>query len=457
MTTSTESLNPTRADDWPAAIVLCSVLTGLSTVRALAAHNVKVHALIFDAKDPIKVSICPSKVVELSPDISTADLVDFIHRYAQRLGGFPVLMATSDKHTLALALHAPRLKEVCRTWLAPYPVICSIIHKEQLYKLAQTAGVPVIPWTECADPDAVERWSMSNAGPYLMKPSYEGGSNNTLKAKNKALKDADALRAHLHSHGGGPLLVQRLIDGGDGEIYDAYGLCDEHGRVLTVSTHRRWRQNPPNLGTTTFGEIPVESNTDDATIIAQTRTLLQSIRYHGIFGIEWLRETSSGNFYLIDFNARPFSSIGHLRDCGVNLPYLGYKNLAGAPMGEIPAVRRGRQIFWIDLLRDLRSRLSIDPSVRPPVSAWLATLASVRSFAYWDRRDPGPALQKAIEFVSLLVGYGLKRLRARASAASSHWPIVGGGDSAAVAVPYSAEAKMLNALPARETTSGDLR
>jgi len=179
-------------------------------------------------------------------------------------------------------------------------------------------------------------------------------------------------------------------------------LCDRDGQVRSISTHRRLRQFPPNLGTTTFGEIPANAGAGgDELMMAQTLTLLSHVRYHGIFGIEWLRERETGRYCLIDFNARPFTSIGHLRDCGVNLPWLGYRDLIGDDLSDEPLYPVLKHRYWLEFHRDCRSKYDrwhpLHSGMTPPVCP---PLWRVSSFAYWDWRDPGPIAQKLMEMAS---------------------------------------------------------
>ena len=198
-------------------------------------------------------------------------------------------------------------------------------------------------------------------------------------------------------HGAEALVVQRMIRGGDGNIFDCYGLCDRDGRVISISSHQRLRQFPPDFGTTSMGEIPAAiPSRDEQVLFAATEQLLNTVKYHGIFGIEWLREETTGTFYLIDFNARPFLTIGHLLDCGVNLPLLAYRELTGQSLADVkqrPAVQRKRWVYIsndIDTFRELRAvgRLGFLP--------WLLSLATCQSFAYLSWSDPLPGVHSVL-------------------------------------------------------------
>lgn len=407
--------HPLMQSDRPVVIVLCSVLTGLATVRALAAQGVRVHALVFERRDPLKLSTAPERTVCLSATMAASELVQYLYDYAQALGELPIVMATSDAHALMLSKHAARLSQVSRSWATPYDTLCRIIHKERLYQVAEAGSVPTPPWTLANDLDRVESWCQSVPGPYLLKPSYAGTRDAVLTEKNRLFPDAVTLLTYLRSIDRSALLIQQLIKGGDGEIYDTYGFCQRDGAIVSISTHRRWRQHPPNLGTTTLGEIPANAGQGDSIMIEYTQKLLGQLRYHGIFGIEWLHNRQTGQFYLIDFNARPFSSIGHLRDSGVNLPMLGYRDLIGEDLSGERLFPELKHLYWVDLLRDCQSRHR--HVGQPSIATERRLLWRVRSFAYWEWRDPGPALQKVAELAWFWTRQAKKQIQRKWSAA----------------------------------------
>lgn len=386
-------------DPRPSAIVLCSVLTGLATTKSLATQGVKVHAIVFDEQDPLRASTSPQRVVCLKPDIAESALIDYICQYAAKLGDRPALLATSDAHALILAKHADQLRPFVRHWATSYDTLRAIVHKDQLYTLAEAAGVPILPWVSCQDLDQVKAWSEHTPGPYLIKPHYAGTAEAVITEKNRVFQDRSALIGYLASLPSGKgMLVQRLVLGGDGEIYDTYGLCDRHGKIVSIATHRRLLQHPPNFGTTCFGEIPANIGQGDQVMIDKTAKLLAQMSYHGIFGIEWLRDQETGRFNLIDFNARPFSSIGHLRDCGFNLPLLGYRSLIEDDLSNEPLRPPVKHLYWVDFYR-FCLHLHQSNRFERGIAAPLGKILSTRSFAYWDWRDPYPALRKLLELL----------------------------------------------------------
>ena len=382
------------------AVVLCNTVTGIATVRALAEYGVEVHACVFRRDDPLHYSRYAVKVpcYHLSED--SIGLVEFLVSYARKVGNRPVLIPTGDADALLLAKHAAQLRPLYRIWELPHDQLGRIINKTTLYEAAHQAGAPIIPTLSTPTVAEVLEWSAQHNGPYLLKPSYDGIGTCKLRGKNLLIETRDQLISYVRNNGADSLVIQRMIRGGDGNIFDCYGVCDRDGRAVSLTSHRRLRQFPPDFGATSYGEIPAAlPSTDEQFLFTATERLLNAVRFHGIFGIEWLRDVSTGTFYLIDFNARPFLTIGHLRDCGVNLPMLAYRDLTGQSLADVdprPPVERKR---WVYFGKDIDTFREIRPRGRIGVIAWLMSLITCRSFAYVSWDDPRPGLHSILNIV----------------------------------------------------------
>ena len=125
---------------------------------------------------------------------------------------------------------------------------------------------------------------------------------------------------------------------------------------------------------------------------------------------------STGTFYLIDFNARPFLTIGHLRDCGVNLPMLAYRDLTGQSLADVdprPPVERKR---WVYISKDIDTFREIRPRGRIGVFAWLISLTTCRSFAYVSWDDPRPGLHSILNIMGRAFRFVFRGRRAEGAA-----------------------------------------
>ncbi|MEO8151829.1 MAG: hypothetical protein ABI605_02080 [Rhizobacter sp.] len=377
-------------DELPSAIVLSSGLTGLATIRSLARGGMTVYAATSGSSQATDLSrhCRPLRRPErLGDDASSTQwLIDFCGSLPVR----PVVLPTSDNDALWLARHAQALRPHCIFSSSSHGELLRIISKDGLYAAGEQTGVPIVPSITEPSLEALDAWSLAHPAPYLIKPFYNCIPGSALKQKNLLVHSRDELCAYVAQHGSRAIIVQRKIDGGDGFILDCYGLCDAASQPVSMASHRRIRQCPPHFGSTSFGEIPARGDDAlEAKLFDYTARLLRGLRYHGIFGIEWLQCRTSGELYVIDFNARPFSSIGHLTDCGLNLPLLAYGELLGHEMKGTAPRPSLAHLYWADFMGDAYGfRVANDATWH----GWLGSLLRCRSFAVWDWSDPGPWL-----------------------------------------------------------------
>jgi D-aspartate ligase len=407
-----------RRRDRPAAIVLCTSVTGLATVRALGKAGVDVHAFVFDAHDPVRFSRYATKIQFVDKNADDDALLDCLVHYSNTLGHRPVVLPTSDAQALLLAKHFDRLSGFCLVSTTSYAALLDIVSKDGLYRRTGALGLGTVPYVITREINEVVRWTQANLAPYLVKPFYEGIGACRLRQKSLLLSTRETLLAYVAEHGTESVIIQRMLRGGDGSVFDCYGFCDRHGRTLAMASHRRWRQSPSDFGSTSFGEIPANLDQEtEAALFKDSKQLLASTEYHGIFGIEWLREQDTGVFYVIDFNARPFTTIGHLTACGLNLPALAYSDLIGQePAGAEPRPSLKR-LLWVDLLSDIESFSEKRRNNRIGFAEWLMSILACRSFAYLNWRDPIPGIDRLGQIANRLLWFALKQVT-RSSAPS---------------------------------------
>lgn len=384
-------------------LVLSRAGTGLATIRGLAVGGAQITAAVFKKSEPVRYSSC-CDVIDLCKINTDQELIDWLISHGKQQAEPLVLIASSDEHALLLAKNREQLKSYYRLWQNDHHTLTQIINKNRLYLLAEKAGVPVIPAINEPGLEEVTAWAASNPAPYFIKPFYEGNRECKLTRKNLVLASEDELIDYVKNNGAQALVIQRLIQGGDGYIFDTYGLCDKKGKLVTIASHRRWRQYPPNRGTTSFGEIPgTQDSAAEALMFEQTQRLLSSIKYHGIFGIEWLLDKNTGVYYVIDFNARPFTSVGHLHACGLNLPLLAYQDLVGDNLSHVDIKPQLSHKYWVDLLLDLWSLQGGLDASTISVRAWLKSISRCRSSAYWSWKDPAPGFYRSLMIIKLLI------------------------------------------------------
>ena len=381
-----------------AAVVLGYDYTGLTTARCLVAAGIKVYGVSLEDRDMGRWSRCCElvKMPNKSEDDFEASLVRFLRSFDRK----PVIIPTSDALALLLAKHHVLLSDHAHFSLCNQLQLEEIILKAGLARLAEKAGVKAPAQLTPESHEQIERWAANNAPPYLLKPLYQNIENCSLGVKNLQLTTVNELLAQTQVNGFQQLVIQQLRRGGDGNIYDCYGVCDKSGLPITMAAHKRIRQYKADLGATCYGEIPLPGSEQlESRILEETEKLLAVSNYHGIFGIEWLHDVETDELLLVDFNARPFSSIGHLHDCGMNLPLLNYLEMSDQELPERGRTPGLKHLFWIHFSRDLKTLPARVAGRSLTPAAWIRSVLKAKSYALWSWKDPLPAL---VEFARLL-------------------------------------------------------
>jgi predicted ATP-grasp superfamily ATP-dependent carboligase len=329
-----------------------------------------------------------------------------VQDYADGLTQKPVVFPTNDRTALMLTRHRDALQDTCIIWNNTYELMASLVQKDLLYRIASSKGVPVPPSIVEPDVQALRDWCADYPPPYLAKPYYESIQDSVIQTKNMLFSSANDMLDFVAQNGSTATIIQQMIVGGDGWVFDCYGLCDANGKIRTLASHKRIRQNPPNFGVTSYGEIPgIPAGLKEEAIFDLTHKLLSGVGYHGIFGVEWLQCRKTKKLFLVDFNARPFLTVGHVRDCGLNLPLLAYREMLDGIDEDFPMMPPLKHKFWIACSRDINTVVKLRGPDRPNSLTWIRSLLQARSFAVWKLRDPLPFFDSLATLLRQTISY----------------------------------------------------
>ena len=186
----------------------------------------------------------------------------------------------------------------------------------------------------------------------------------------------------------GPLMLQEVVPGGDGELYCCCAYHDASSNPLGVFVGRKIRQHPPGYGEARLAESRWVDDVAEAGL-----RLLAELAYHGISQTEFKRDPRDGRLKLMEINARHWLFHPLATICGVELSHIAYSDALGRPL-EAPRQRDG--VRWLDAWHDTRDGLRElrrgDLRLRP----WMASLRDVRVDAVCALDDPGPAVVSAL-------------------------------------------------------------
>lgn len=368
------------------AVVLGGDYQGLGIVRSLGRHGVPV--CIVDDEPSIGRMSRYARSCDRIADLGDEQrLVAELLRLGRRRGwdGW-VLYPTREESVAALSRQRARLSEFFRVPTASWESIRWAWDKRNTYEIAARAGVPsprTCQPSAVADLDGVE-----GEPPWVIKPAIKEHFIYATKAKAWRVDSRRELRELFERAveivGPGEVMVQELIPG-DGRQQYAYGALYAHGKPVATMVARRLRQHPPEFGrASTYVETIEEPEVEEL-----SERLLRHIGYDGLVELEYKRDPRSGDFKLLDFNARTwgYHSIAHA--AGVDFPYLLFRQQLGLP---VPRQRAAPGVRWVRLLTDLPTAIVQIRAGDLGVRDYLRSLRGADVEAVFMRADPLPGL-----------------------------------------------------------------
>jgi predicted ATP-grasp superfamily ATP-dependent carboligase len=224
--------------------------------------------------------------------------------------------------------------------------------------------------------------------PCVLKPTRRAHGFKAVIAHSSSELAAWYATASQHAD---DWVVQELIRGGDQDVFFCYAYIGRDGEPRGVFVGHKVRQNPRGTG------IAAEAaGCHDEFVRNESLRLFGLSGYRGFGSTEFRRDPETGTYHFIEFTiGRTDYNVGCAMANGVDLPYLGYTDLAGlGPFGE-PAIQRNRR-RWVDLSHSvngiLQERREDRTSRAHAAVAILRLLSPANVFTLFDAGDPGPFL-----------------------------------------------------------------
>jgi D-aspartate ligase len=371
-----------------AVVIEVAWVNGLAAIRSLGRKGLRVLAV---DNRPFALGF-RSRYAEphLAPDpLDDEDgFIDALRALAEETDGPVPIFPTHDEHLNAIARHADVLGDRYRFPFPSWDVLERIQSKRHQLETAEAAGVP-IPRTRYPGSADEARAAGDEVGfPLIVKPSANVGFRRSHKRQLfRCETPAELDRAYELAAPHEPM-VQELIPGGAEEMYTLGSYLDRDGQALGLFSGRKLSQTRGYMGSARAGEaVWVEE------VVEQGLKLLRALDFHGISQVEVMRDPRDGRFKLLEVNPRLWQWHSLAAACGVDLPWIAYRDLIGDPLP--PARMHGDGKRWaITLMAGSGHALE-----RPPYVD-----------AVFARDDPKPALvqlgRHALRGVRTMTGAG---------------------------------------------------
>lgn len=366
-------------------------LNGLSVVRSLARHGVRVLAGDYVDRSLGRASRYARQFAKYpDPRRSPEGLVDFLlaRRRAWRRA---VLIPTHDEEVEILSRHKRTLEEFFIPLVAEPAVVSIAMQKYKTYELCEDLGIPH-PRTVRMVAGRSPREARSFPLPCLVRPvcggefrARYGGRNALVPATPQQLEryldEAEAA--------GLEVMVQELIPGADDTHYAYIGYWDAAHRPVAEFACRKLRQNPPNFGA---GRVFVSIRNDQ--VMGQARRLLAAMDYTGPVEVELKRDARDGLYKVIEINARSIMEMQLAIDSGVDLPWAWYRDVVYGEQSPAPPWRSG--VYWVHFAGEVRTVFRGLGQESWSLRDYLRPYLGPRSLPVFALRDLGPVFQDTL-------------------------------------------------------------
>jgi predicted ATP-grasp superfamily ATP-dependent carboligase len=378
------------------------LLGGLNVVRALGLAGIPV-VVASSASDEAAFASRYCRGSLLLPSLGDRRaVVDSLLRTGARLAGslgrrVPLFYSNDDWQRLVQD-YRTELAEHYALLLNDVEVADALIDKDRFQPLAAARGLPV--------PRSFEWDELDQApGPVLVKPRAKFRDPTPAQmrlfgtqAKARIFRTGAALRADAAAQQLRPeLLIQEYIDGRDRDIWSFHGFCDEESRLLDWFIGRKIRTYPRLTGCSTYLELAHNEE-----LAELGRQIVSALGLKGVFKVDLKREPHSGDFRVLEVNAR-YNLWHYLAAAnGLNLPLTAYEHLV---YGRRPAAPRSYRTFrrWLYLRFDWLAYRELAARGELGLGEWLASLArapKVYQLFSWD--DPLPFVYRLRHYSSRL-------------------------------------------------------
>jgi len=362
------------------------LLGGINLVRALGLAGIPAIVASTESFTPAMASRYCLRRLVLPPLARRTAVVARLLRagdeLAREFGARPPLFY-GDDDWLGLVQEFSRELSMGYRLLLNAPAVAHALHdKARFQALGESRGLPVprrLDWETLA----------GYAGAVLVKPALKteweaspvyhclfghAGKARIFDSGAEALTHPQVrdLRESLQ--------FQEYVPGDDRSLWSFHGFADEESELVDWFVGRKIRTHPALTGDSTYLELA----RNDA-LAGLGRDIVRRVGLKGIFKMDFKRHAVTGEYYLLEINAR--FNLWHYLGAknGVNLPRAAYGYLTrGARPPHVEAATRYR---WLALRLDWRHYRR----EKPPTLQWLGSLlAAPKVYDLWAWNDPLP-------------------------------------------------------------------
>jgi len=380
---------------------------GLSTIRCLGSKGIHTVAIDYSEEERYgaKSKYCKEKLIAPHYKTETRAFIDFLITYAQEQEKQPVLIPCHDSYLEVVDAHLNELKQHYLIPQTEQGLYTEVMNKESLHALAVKHGVKVPETVRIGETDFKEKVLHTIKFPCLVKPVDSPAFTRVFRKKLFKVYTMDELERSLEKCQEAELevIIQRIIPGFDDHMYTFDSYVNQETKVTHWTTCQKLRQYPINYGASVF---TVQRHVPELYDIGAQ--FIEAIGFKGFSEIEFKKDAETGDFYLIEINARITNFNTMLNKIGLNFPYITYKELTGQPMEQKAVIENTNTAFWY-AHEDLLAVLGYMKTKQMSFMTFFKSLFRPKAYAIWSWKDPKPFFSYNMALVKRLFQKLFKR------------------------------------------------
>lgn len=370
----------------PGAIIIEGHVQGLSNTRSLGEAGIPVY--VVDKNDCIARYSKYCRKFFKCPDFLNEKFVVFLMELAKKEGIKNWCLIPSNDHAIYnISKHKYSLEKYFKVITPTIDTIENIYDKPSLLNIARKTKVK-IPITHCFL-SANDKIPENLHPPFLTKGRNGLSFYKTIGKKALLAHDEKELNKQLsyidQKYNVSKTFTQELLRfNGSNHTISFTAFCVE-GEIKTHWTGIKLREHPVHFGTATF----TKSTYIEACHL-NSIPLIKALKYTGVCEIEYIQDTISGEYKLIEINPRTWLWVGLAKECGVNYALMIY-NFVNNITFEYPKKYK-YDIYWINSITDTIFALKAVINGYLSLKDYFLSLSKKKIKAVFDKNDIVPSL-----------------------------------------------------------------
>ena len=184
--------------------------------------------------------------------------------------------------------------------------------KVETYKLSEKLGIPYPKVFNINDINDINNLEINY--PCVVKAPFEAGKNIVEYAKNKTdlIKKFNKIVDENDFNGVFPIVQHFIV--GEGVGFFAYYI---EGKCVNYFVHKRIREYPITGGASTVAESFFNQD-----VINNGKKILDYLQWEGVAMVEFKKDNSTGEYNLMEINAKFWGSLDLALAAGINFPQM---------------------------------------------------------------------------------------------------------------------------------------